>query len=94
MVKLHSAKLAGECVVLQVADPIELLKSNSTFQIRLLQQSLTLSRVSVGMAGSGRLVQPSDITEKDGGRDGGEGGVGGGRGREMLKRNDEICTGK
>lgn len=52
------------CRHLQADDPIELLKSAMKFQIKLLQQSLTLSKVSVGVARSDWPVQPSVITKK------------------------------
>lgn len=90
VVNIDPAKLARKCVVLQVSDPIELLKSNSTFQMRLLLQSLTLRRISAGLVVSGWPVWPSDITKKAGGGDGGEGQVGGGRGRRMLMRSEAM----
>lgn len=52
------------CRHLQADDPIELLKSAMKFQIKLLQQSLTLRKVSVGVARSDWPVQPSVITKK------------------------------
>lgn len=52
------------CRHLQADHPIKLLKSAMKFQIKLLQQSLTLSKVSVGVARSDWPVQPSVITKK------------------------------
>jgi len=44
------------CEVLQMADPTELLKLSSAFQIRLLQQSFTLSKIYAKVAGNGEIL--------------------------------------